>query len=191
MSCVVWNVSLFNGFSYSHNKYSLFDAAFKNGLVVFLNTPFEVDDDKPHYAEKASFLPLQYLNPCDIFEAARYHGIRTYVINSTLSDTHAFTPILPYFAMPLMTTPTQTNPAINTHTAMKPIFHANFNYTRDEHIPPVYAVVDTTVGICCDTVSQRHFNKTLDDVKISAMKTLPGQQYFFRASYEPKFVKGC
>lgn len=175
MSLVVWNVSMYNGFSYYYNKFDLLSPAFKNGLVIFLNVPFEIEPHKAYFnPANPMFAPLQYLNPCEIYEAARYHGIRTYVINTSASSQQPLAAIFPLQAMPCVEIPLPQK-------GHKPVFSTtSASHQRDECIPQRYAYVNTLASGCCASNTAETFAKAFGELKEKVRKELPGQMYFFK-----------
>lgn len=74
----IWNVSIYGGVTYNYSQFS-FVEVFKKKVVIFLNNWFYRDDDS-NWLNK-EFHPIQYLEEYEIFEAARRHNVRTYIIN--------------------------------------------------------------------------------------------------------------
>ena len=74
----VWNVSLYNGISYDQPSYSLMRHC-PDCTVIFLNNPFVVPNSSEAHQ---TFSSLNYLDPAEIFEAARRYGLRTYLVNA-------------------------------------------------------------------------------------------------------------
>jgi hypothetical protein len=84
----VFNVSLYHGASYKFPSFNIC-AELSGRIVVILNNPF-CRDDNTELLNKV-FYPLDYLEQSEMFEAARRHGVRTYVINygtATEPSTH-------------------------------------------------------------------------------------------------------
>jgi hypothetical protein len=124
LSLNIWNISLYYGFSYFYSPVSVIESM-KNGLVVFLNIPCHRDDDIKYFTE--TFYPLDNLAQCEIFEAARRYGIRTYIINQNKSAQHAFPVMFPYINTPYVSLTRKStiqrmidNPNIEIGRAVKP-----------------------------------------------------------------------
>lgn len=82
----MWNVSLYNGISYNQPGYSIVESC-PDSVIIFLNNPMgktnssEILDDFP---------PINFLEPAELFEAARRYGIRTYVVNEGNGKTTSY-----------------------------------------------------------------------------------------------------
>jgi len=84
-SICVWNTSLYQGFSFSLSgpEEQSIRKLFSGKTVVFLNNPAALEDHK-------SVQVMNYLSSQDMFEAARIHNVRCYVIGGS-ADFDAWT----------------------------------------------------------------------------------------------------
>jgi hypothetical protein len=74
----VFNVSLYHGASYKFPSFNVC-SELTGRIVVVLNSPFHRDDHTDLL--NTLYYPLDYLEQSEMFEAARRHGVRTYIVN--------------------------------------------------------------------------------------------------------------
>ena len=183
----VWNVSVYNGFSYDDEACSAVESI-PDGLVVFLNIAF-FRDDNVRYLDKA-YLPIEYLSAEAMFEAARRHGVRTYVVNGPQHGSHTHISTFPKRALPLKPLPVAAGMKFHNRKAMVAALKEEDGFVVDEHLLSESATVMIKKAYLFGKPSQKSMQKKVTEL-LSTMKGVrPEREHFYASSYHP-IKHGC
>lgn len=187
----VFNVSLYHGISY---KFPSFDvcAEMAGRIVVILNSPFYRDDSTDIL--NSLYYPLDYLEQSEMFEAARRHSVRTYIVNyanSSKPSAHhaAFYEkyVVPMTSFQLEDTVRETE-AFEGRTQMT-ADALKSPVDRDAHLEEKYQYCRIKLFRALRTPCENDFDMRMDALADKLRDTRPDRTYYFAKAYQSA-VKG-
>lgn len=187
----VFNVSLYHGASY---KFPAFDicAQLPGRLVVILNNPFYRDDVISLL--NTPFYPLDYLEQAEMFEAARRHNVRTYVVNyaSAAAPVSAHHKDFLKYVIPMAS----FNPDKEAFNAAsfdgRTEMYSHLREAgvgRDEMLPESYQYCRIKLFRMLFAPKEQDFDNRMQALADRLASTRPDRTYFAAKAYEPA-VKG-
>lgn len=181
LTLVVWNLSMYNGFCYDCPGFNLCEN-FQDGVVVLLNSPF------PRTGGKGTMVPVEYLNGYDIFEAARRHGIRTYIINASTDPPATLVASL---CMPMAEL---ADTSIEAHSNRKSLSSAKHTGAVEsplcEHLAAQYERVVIKSTHVFTSPNEQNLLDKIPALEASLVKANPSHRYYHKYHFSPTKLSG-
>jgi hypothetical protein len=137
LNLCLYNVSVHRGLSYFDEKFNLYKH-FKFNCIVVLNSYVATETIEYASVENGELLfALQFLRVHEIFDAARYHGIRTFVVNDARTvaagEKTAYSEMLHRYMKPLSSFPTtEADKKASTFDGRKKLYE----YLKEKDVGP-------------------------------------------------------
>ena len=183
----IWNASIYAGFSFIDEQYKIMES-FTNGVVVILDDPFLQDHELDQV--ESSRTPSSFLGKLEIFEAARYQDVRTLLVHGSSQPSNVLPTLRPLHVLherSSSTKGTKSFPNIKTYADY-------VQKSSETHHDNQVAMESHYVTIKSNVVGQPN-QKLIEDkmmqLQNALIRALPGQQYYFLHSFNPKKVKAC
>ena len=178
----VYDVSYMNGFDYVMPSYNLLEGL-ADRVVVILNNGFRRSDD-PSYLHTA-FYPLYHLSSSAIFEAARRHGVRTYIVNK--QPDFEFTKLL-FPSDPMEGTATSVS--YRNRTSMFLQIRGQRLWPRSERLAPTYETVSIRANSLQAPSSSEEMDSRAMELQEKLSRMRPDHTYFITENtFDPEYVK--
>lgn len=187
----VFNVSLYHGASYKFPSFNIC-SELAGRIVVILNSPFYRDDDT-ELLNKV-FYPLDYLEQSEMFEAARRHGVRTYIVNYSTpaapSTHHAnyqryFLPMAAYG----LDAAERDKEAFDGRNILAEAVQEQ-EATREERLPENYEYVRVKLFRALFKPKETDFDNRMTALAERLQKIRPDRTYYLAKAYQSA-VKGA
>ena len=188
----VFNVSLYHGLSYQFRSHEICKELVGR-IVVVLNNRFYRDDATELLNKE--FYPLDYLENAEMFEAARRHSVRTYVINYTtaavpVSLHHAEMSrfLMPMAALGVADKATRDAETFDGRTELAEDIISS-GVARDEQLPAKYQYCRIKLFRMLFAPKESDFDSRMLALAERLRSCRPDRTYFVAKAYAPA-VKG-
>ena len=188
----VFNVALYHGASYKFPAFNVCQEL-SGRIVVILNSPFYRDDNIALLHKE--FYPLDFLEQSEIFEAARRHSVRTFIVNYS-------TPAVPVsthhkqflrYICPWANLPVEK--AVRDAEAFdgRSIFYEHLRdagVTRDEKLPEKYQYCRIKLFRVLFSPNESDFDNRMVALSEKIKQSRPDRTYLVSKAYEPAVLSG-
>ena len=179
----VFDVSYMNGFDYNMPSHNLLQGL-SGRVVVILNNGYRRSDDPTYF--DTPFYPLYHLSSSAVFEAARRHGVRTYIVNKQ-PDFEFAKLLYPSKVMDVSASVVYKN---RTSLLSKVQGQQQQVWARSEHLAPAYETVAIRANSLQAPSSSEEMNIRAAELQEKLLRMRPDHTHFITVNtFDPEYVK--